>query len=210
MTTVAEIVIAAEPGSWRDVGFEIGDDSACQVGGIRIRFVGGRDGIVRWVFADAPDPSLADIDGLATGHGDPPDKPGIDQPNGVFGIDHIVVNTPDLERTCDAIAAATDAPLKRIREAGTMRQGFHRLGELIVEVVSHPRVVEDRASFWGLALNVRDIDALFGRYGDSVISPPKDAVQPGRRIASFREAAALGVPVAVMSANPSASTDGRR
>jgi hypothetical protein len=206
MTTVAEIVIAAEPGPWRDVGFEIGDDSTCQVGGIRIRFTGGRDGIVRWVLADAPDSTLADIDGLPTGHGDPADEPGIDQPNGVFGIDHIVVNTPDLERTCAAIAAATDAPLKRIREAGTIRQGFHRLGELIVEVVSHPRVVEDRASFWGLALNVRDIDALFGRYGDDVISPPKDAVQPGRRIASFREVAGLGVPVAVMSS----STDGRR
>ena len=117
----------------------------------------------------------------------------------MFGIDHVVIYTPQLEQTCDAIASATDAALKRIREVGALRQGFHRLGELIVEVVSYPTIEVTGATFWGLALNVADIDALAARCGDELMSPPKDAVQPGRRIASFREGAQLGLPVAVMT-----------
>ena len=109
-----------------------------------------------------------------------------------------VIYTDDLERTCSAIEAATAAPLKRVREAGTLRQGFHRLGELIVEVVTFPKIDVDGARFWGLALNAADLDAMFDRYGEDVLSSPKDAVQPGRRISSFRESAGLGLPVALM------------
>jgi hypothetical protein len=142
------------------------------------------------------------IDDLPTLHGTPSDpNDGAAHPNGVLGIDHLVVYTPDLERTCAAIEAATAAPLKRVREVGALRQGFHRLGELIVEVVTFPDVAVQQATFWGLALNVSNIDSLFASTGSDVLSPPKDAVQPGRRIASFREAAGLGLPVAVMSSS---------
>jgi hypothetical protein len=55
------------------------------------------------------------------------------------------------------------------------------------------------ASFWGFVLNVADIDAAFERLGPDVLSPPKQAVQPGRRIASFRSAAGLGAPIALMT-----------
>ena len=155
-----------------------------------------------WVLADAPDPNVTNIDGLLTVHGSADDLGVPDatrHPNGVTSIDHVVVNTPDLERTCGAIESDTGAPLKRVREIGPMRQGFHRLGSLIVEVVTHPGVTGDHASFWGLALNADDLDATYAQCGDSVMSAPKDAVQPGRRIASFREAARLGLPVAVMT-----------
>jgi len=74
-----------------------------------------------------------------------------------------VINTPDLERTCGAIAGVTGAPLKRVREAGEIWQGVHGLGEVIVEVVTHLCIADGPATFWGLALNVHDIDALFDR-----------------------------------------------
>ncbi len=207
MTTVAEFALALDPQPWRAVGFSVDSDGAMQLGGIRLRFVGVAhegnatpEGIISWMLADAPDQTVQQIDGLRTAHGEPPDSvTPHQQPNGVAGIDHVVIYTPDLECTCDAIAIATGAPLKRIREVGQLRQGFHRLGELIVEVVTFPGVPVEHATFWGLALNVRDIDALFAAYGGDVLSPPKDAVQPGRRIASFSDAALLGLPVALMT-----------
>lgn len=204
MTTAAEFVIGAQPGAWRAVGFDVDDDGEMQLGGIRIRLTGvestAGSGMTEWVLADAPDRTVAEIDGLVTSHGSAPELAGVDQPNGVIGIDHLVVYTPDLEKTCESIAAATGAPLKRIREAGAIRQGFHRLGELIVEVVTFPQIEVTHAAFWGLALNVRDIDAIFDRCGEGSMSPPKPAVQPGRLIASFRKEAGLGLPVAVMTA----------
>jgi hypothetical protein len=199
MTTVAELVISAEPDAWRAVGFSVDDHGLLRLGGINIRLIGGEDGLAAWVLADAPDRAVDVIDGLLTSHGAAPAAAETDHANGVSSIDHVVVYTPDLERTCMAIEAATGAPLRRVREAGSLRQGFHRLGELIVEVVTFPQIAQERATFWGLALNVDDIDALYDRCGDAAMSAPKNAVQPGRRIASFRESAALGLPVAVMT-----------
>jgi len=214
MTTVAEFVVDATAEAYRAIGFDVVDvadvadvadapsgGGLFQLGGIRIRLTGNDSGagITSWVLADAPDRSITSIDGLLTTHGAPSDAAAPTHPNGILGFDHVVVNTAHLEHTCDEIAAATDAPLKRIREAGEIRQGFHRLGELIVEVVTHPGVDTPQASFWGLALNVSDIDSLYERCGDELMSAPKTAVQPGRRIASFRKQAGLGLPVAVMT-----------
>ena len=199
MTTVAELVISAEPEAWRAVGFNVDDHGLLRLGGINIRLTGGADGLAEWVLADAPDRAVDVIDGLLTSHGDAPSPADTNHANGVSSIDHVVVYTPDLERTCAAIETATGAPLRRVRETGSLRQGFHRLGELIVEVVTFPQIAQEQATFWGLALNVDDIDALYERCGDAAMSAPKNAVQPGRRIASFRESAALGLPVAVMT-----------
>ena len=206
MTTVVEFVLGSSDVAWRSVGFAVNDSGTVQVGGIRCRFDGNTStpGIASWALADANNRSATSIDGLATSHLGAPDAITVTptHPNGVVGIDHVVVNTPDLERTCSAMTAATGAPLKRVREVGALRQGFHRLGELIVEVVTFPGISPGDASFWGLALNVSDIDAMFDTYGPDVLSPPKDAVQQGRRISSFREQVGLGLPVALMTSQP--------
>ena len=109
--------------------------------------------------------------------------------------------TGSLDRTCGAIEDATGAPLKRVRELGEIRQGFHRLGRggLIVEVVERPEVGDDPASFWGVVINVDDLDAATAVAGPDLIGAAKDAVQPGRRIATVRSEAGLGLPVALMS-----------
>lgn len=199
MTTVIELTVAAEADAWRAVGFDVGTDGVLVLGGIRVRLTGGSGPLTGWILGAALDPNVTDIDGLSTTHALVEASAATSHPNGITSIDHIVVNTPDLERTCAAIQAATGAPLKRIREIGTLRQGFHRLGPLIVEVVTHPGITGEQAMFWGLAVNADDLDALYERCGDAVISAPKDAVQSGRRIASFRESARLGVPVAAMT-----------
>jgi hypothetical protein len=202
MTAVAEIVVSADPAAWRRFGLPLGDDESVVVGSVRICIA--RDsrttGIASWGLAGAAADLPASIDGLVTVGVQPP--PPASAPVGDLAavtIDHLVVWTHDLERTCDAVATATGAPLKRVREVGEMRQGFHRLGEVILEVVQHPGVTAGPATFWGFVLNVVDLDAVFAHHGPDVITPPKDAVQPGRRIASVKAEAGLGVPVALMT-----------
>ena len=117
---------------------------------------------------------------------------------GCLGVDHVVVRTNSLDVTCTAIEAATGAPVKRTRDAGSgMQQAFHKLGSVVVEVVSAQEQVE-KTHLWGFVVNVSDVDALSTRLGPDVLGAPKPATQPGRRIASARSGAALGVPFAVM------------
>lgn len=205
MTTVVELQLAADPNSWRSAGFFVDPADTMRFAGILVRCVAPSEdaptGIISWTLADAPEATVSAIDGLITTHAAAPDLSQVaaTHPNGVTSIDHLVIYTPNLEATCDAIAAATDAPLKRIREVGPLRQGFHRLGELIIEVVSFPEVAVQSATFWGLAFNAVNLDSMFDTYGDAVMSKPKNAVQPGRQISSFREGAGLNLPVAVMT-----------
>ena len=70
-----------------------------------------------------------------------------------------------------ALDAATGSPLKRVREAGALRQGFHRLGPLIVELVQRAGLVDGPASFWGLVLNVEDLDVVVSHIGSRADRP---------------------------------------
>ena len=54
------------------------------------------------------------------------------------------------------------------------------------------------AFFWGLALRSEDLERTVDGLGEHVGSV-RPAVQPGRRIATLRRSAGLGVPVALMS-----------
>jgi hypothetical protein len=145
--------------------------------------------------------SWFDIDGLPTEIVDARGPTYADHEIGAVGLDHVVVMTSQLERTSDAISGATGCELKRIRDVGEMRQGFHRIGRggLIVELVERPDIPAGPASFWGLVVNVDDLDAACARLGADRVSPPKDAVQPGRRIATVRSEVGLGLPVALMT-----------
>ena len=70
---------------------------------------------------------------------------------------------------------------------------------LIVELVERPEIPDGPAAFWGLVVIVADLDAACDLLGPDRISAPKDAVQPGRRIATIRSDAGLGLPVALMT-----------
>lgn len=207
--TLVEVAVGDDPAGWSDIGFAVGDDGTCPVGSVAIRLVGttgGRGrGIVGWSLS-----GLAvggEVDGLPTATATRPQSPGGApragvHPNGVTRIDHLVVITPDLDRTTGALESL-GIGLRRTREAGRgRRQRFFRLGEVVLEVVGPVRPVgEGPATFWGLAFTVADLDATVALLGDR-IGPPRAAVQQGRRIASLPTGDAVSVPVAFMSPEP--------
>jgi hypothetical protein len=197
--------VAGDADVWRSIGLTVTADGLIPLVGTSIRIVpaaeGDATGIVGWALSGARYTiEKADVDGLATEVVAPATPVYADHALGASGLDHVVVSTADLERTSGAIAAATGCELKRIREVGSMRQGFHRIGRggLIVELVERPDLPAGPATFWGLVLIVDDLDAAHELLGADRISAPKDAVQPGRRIATIRAEVGLGMPVALM------------
>jgi hypothetical protein len=111
-----------------------------------------------------------------------------DHPNGVTGIDHIVLFSPDLGRTVEALTAVgVEARRERDAELGgrPIRQVFFRLRDVILEVVGSPDAAgEGPSTLWGITYEVADIDATAAFFGDSTTGV-KDAVQPGRRISTL-------------------------
>jgi len=200
VTSLAGLLVRADVAAWERIGLVV-EDGVSWVGGVALQFSPLDDaapGLTGWVLEG--EGSIGSIDGVETSWVAELDRPVRTHPLGATSFDHVVVMTSSLERTCGSIEAATGAPLKRVREAGAVRQGFHRLGPVIVEVVESAQVTGDAAALWGLVLIVEDIHEATGRLGPEVVSRPKTAVQPGRLIASFRAEAGLGLPVALMSA----------
>jgi Glyoxalase/Bleomycin resistance protein/Dioxygenase superfamily len=206
MTALVEwLTISGDADAWRSIGLVVADDGLIPLHGTSLRIIETapeRTGIRGWALSGV-DAGLDGtvIDGLDTRVVEPMGPTFAQHDLGASGLDHVVVMTNDLERTSTAIANATDCELKRVREVGTMKQGFHRIGRggLIVEIVERPEVPDGPARFWGVVVNVEDLDAACERIGTDLISEPKDAVQPGRRIATVRDDVGLGLPVALMT-----------
>jgi hypothetical protein len=179
---LSAIRVAADAAAWAAAGFSVTDDTL-PVGGVSIEFVEGDGGILDW--------TLSDVRG---------DEGATTHANGVTEIDHVVMLAPSLEKTI-ADLEKQGIELRRLREGetgmGTYRQAFFRVGRPILEVVE----ADEPARFWGITFTTADIDAaaelLGGRLGRV-----KDAVQPGRRIATVRKEAGLGLPVALISPKP--------
>jgi hypothetical protein len=211
-TTIDQLTLADDPARWAAVGFDV-RDGRCQIGSVVLGFVDPREtpgppGIRAWSLRELVSESL---DGLPTtiSH-EPIPQPAPVHPNGVVAIDHIVAASPELDRSVAAMQAA-GLDLRRVREeptpGGAPRQAFFRLGHEILELIQEPAEAIARAGgldhpvrFWGLALQVADLDRCAEMLKDN-ISEVREAVQPGRRIAGVRRSAGLAVPLALMSAD---------
>jgi hypothetical protein len=176
------LTVAADPAAWTDAGFSV-DAETMVVDDVLIEFVDGGGGIVDWTLGDTK------RDAISTAHA-----------NGVTEIDHVVMLTPSLDGTIDELEEQ-GIELRRVREGetgmGTYRQAFFRVGRPILEVVE----ADEPARFWGVTFTTADIDASAALLGDK-LGRVKDAVQPGRRIATVRREAGLGLPVALISPKP--------
>jgi hypothetical protein len=180
---------------WEALGFTI-DDTTVRLGETRLVLGSEGDGITAWGIRGIE--AIASIDGLRTlavGAAAPAVEP-VSHPNGAIGIDHVVVVSADFERTARALSEAGVA-LRRVRDADGFRQGFRRLGGVILELVESREAPAGPARFWGLVVVVEDIEALARLLGDQ-LGTIRDAVQPGRRIATLRRSAGVGAALAFM------------
>ncbi|KAA0117224.1 VOC family protein [Mycolicibacterium sp. P9-22] len=200
--SVDQIVVADPPEAWTSAGFSV-RDGMCRVGGVGIRLV-GRDrgtGIVGWSLGGI---DATDLDGIPTTTSDAgPAAPGV-HPNGVTGIDHIVLLSPDLDRTVKALGAVGVQPRReRLGELGgrPIRQIFFRFDAVIIEVVGSPDTAgEGPSTLWGITYTVNDIDET-AAYFDGRTTRVKDAVQPGRRITTVHHREfGMSVRTAMLSA----------
>lgn len=227
--------MADPPDAWAAAGFTV-IDSAVRIGATTFRLTGpGPDGerkIRSWTLSGL-ELGGPDLDGLPT-HGartdgdartdgvagagrdigagsdnsaaDRATSAGPPHANGTIGLDHVVVLTPDLDRTIAALATV-GLRCRRIRETESfgspMRQAFFRLGPTVLEVVSGGTgtgrpAASAPATWFGLAVDVVDLDATAALLGEGLGSI-KGAVQAGRRIATFRHKALdMSVAVAAM------------
>ncbi len=198
MPTIDELEIADEPAAWSAAGFDVRGD-VCRVSRVRVRLAGRgeRRGILGWTLGEE-----------VTGEAGPP------HPNGAARVDHVVMLSPDLDRTVEELESQ-GFDLRRRREGetpgGSTRQAFFRAGEPILEVVQAPEGTNARdrarpkapARLWGLAFLVEDMDGTAATLGE-LLGSPRDAVQPGRRIATLRSEAGLGPAIAFMTPGPEA------
>ena len=183
-----ELTVGDEPEAWASAGFTVDADGICRVGSVRIRLAGEgeRRGLVGWSLrADVG----GDLDGVPTTRSDQPKAEPASHPNGVTSIDHVVLLSPDLGRTKEALEqVGFEARRERDGELGgaPIRQVFYRLDDVILEVVGAPDAAGDGpSSLWGITFVADDIDAAAAYFGKNS-SPLKDAVQPGRRITTLR------------------------
>ncbi len=200
--TLQRLIIGDEPQAWRSAGFTV-DDKYVVLGKTTVELVGtsGGRGILAWSL----DGMAAEIDGLPTMIVPEHNRAAPQQHrNMVFAIDHVVVQTNDFGRTVPAfVDAGMDERRSRVFMAGgtERRQSFFWAGRVIVELVG-PSVAADgppHAEFWGLALVSANLEIASTELGGS-LSEPKDAVQPGRKIATLNTRDLdISVPIAFMS-----------
>lgn len=229
MRQLRRLLIGDPPMAWAEAGFTVehGEHGHwTTLGTVAVRFVdGGGPGLQGWELADHTDtdPTTsaeteidtsaggpvgvelpASVDGIPTAPTTDPAPTALDHPNGVSRLDHVVVTTPDLGRTMAALEAV-GFEARRTRDIpGTdpvRRQVFVWAGEAILEVVGTAEPTGDGpAGLWGLALTSSDLDRAAEQLGDR-ITTPKDAVQPGRRIATI-DTRSLGIGTAIALMTP--------
>jgi hypothetical protein len=206
------IEVDDHPDAWRRAGFTVTGERFV-AGGVSVRLLGGEGG--RGVRSASLDPPVTgEVDGLRLVAPEPPPEGGRSSgdgepahPNGVTAIDHVVASSDDVDRTTAALATCGLAPRRTI--VGARGDGdeeivyrFFLLGTCVLELVGPTRGGGDQpARFAGLAFTTGRIDEL-----GELAGTPRDAVQPGRRIATLRgDDLGISVPTAFLTPRPGRS-----
>ena len=195
---------AADPSVWERLGFAV-VDRVSTIARVAIRLGAPGQKISGWALDGVA--LDTDIDGLMTTAAPPAAAERARHPNGTVAIDHLVVLSPRPARTIAALAAVglDVRGERRTNQYGApYTQTFFRIGRPVLELIGPDTPTDDGpARFFGLAFTVADLDATAEFFGDR-LGRVKDAVQPGRRIATLRREAGAGLPLAFMSAGASA------
>jgi hypothetical protein len=201
MPLLASLTVGDDPEGWRQAGFVV-EDGECRIGSVRVLLrpeVG--KGVRSWALDG--DDAGGPVDGVPTEADEVAPPKAAEHPNGATHIDHVVLMTPDVDRTVAALEAR-GFDEKRRRSSDTygspMTQVFFRMGEVILELVGPQEPAGDGpARFFGIAVTVDDLDTTAALL-DERLGTIKDAVQTGRRIATLRKPDGCGTAIAFMSA----------
>ncbi|MTV24946.1 VOC family protein [Nitriliruptoraceae bacterium ZYF776] len=193
------VLVGDEPAAWQAARFPVVGDRAA-VGPVTLRFDAAAEG--RGVLGWELDPVQEQVvDGLRPAAVGP--AAGASPASPYAAVDHLVVATPDLERTTAALARVGLSPRRTVDAArgdAGVRYRFFLLGTALLEVIG-PREPEGDgpARFVGVAFTAPDLAEV----ADLATGPPKPAVQAGREIVTLRtRELGIGVPVAVLSPRP--------
>ena len=201
LPALAGLDIADPPEVWRRLGFTVAADGTCVLGTLTLRLLGPKsgDGIVGWALRPGAPPVPSLVDGIPTREAGNDPASSATHPSGALGVDHVVVHTPDLQRTLTALES-TGMEVRRVRDAGTdLHQAFLWAGDVLLEVAGPPDPAgDDPAHLWGLVVVAPDLGAVAALPGEPLGSV-RDAVQPGRRIATVRRELGSSVPLAFMT-----------
>ena len=168
-----------DPSAWAALGFAVAGDRV-RVGPIDVVCDGSGGGPSELVYGAPP-------------QGDPPVHP-----NGVTGLDHLVLFTPSVDATVERLVGeGWDERRRASPPAVPVPMAFLRMGDVILEVAAHG----ESERLWGLTAVVADLDACVAFLGERV-GRAKEAVQAGRRIATVRPAPGLGTALALMTPRP--------
>lgn len=186
---------------WQAIGLMF-DEHTCPLADVDIVVSGETPGLHGWTIDIGRD-EIIEIDGIRTtlvSGTTPRSSISTIGRQKVIGLDHVVVNTDNMDRTTEAITAALGLEVRRERQLGNGAvQRFHKLDNTIIEVVTGPHITQPGASLWGMVASVDDLFDLAEELGENTTSPPKKATQPGRYISTVRGSVGLGVPFALMT-----------
>ena len=211
-----QLTIGDNAETWSSAGFDVMElpngKPVCQVGSVRLHFdrtgqrgiscaaIYGMSGVIDSLkFDKAPNHTPSSIDAcLPSVH-----------PNGVTRIDHLVVTTPDCDRTTRAFESNGIHP-RKVRTFGDdeakMRQTFFWLGNVILELVGPDQSeANNHALFWGLALISDNLQATADYLGEKC-TPVKPAVQPGRKITTIKTRE-IGITTSLAVMSPHTKTN---
>jgi len=124
----------------------------------------------------------------------------------VFGVDHLVLSTNNIERTVSRFESVGLGERRRCAAPSNpaKTQVFFWAGRTILELLgpTDPKQSTGSTQFWGLALSSDDLDHTADVLGE-LLGTSKDAVQQGREIATLRtEDCDISVPIAILSPHP--------
>lgn len=194
--------LGADAAAWGRCGFTVAGGGLVTVGDVTIMIgAGGRPGLNAWGFSPQPDAAVDGIPLVAA----PVPAPPVAHPCGAVAIDHVVVVSPDPDRTLAAlrtIGCELRAEQSGEHRGTRVRRLFLPLPQALLEVVGPAAPAagsgSEPAALWGLTFVTPDIGATASRLGPRA-GPVRPAVQSGRRITAVGPDAGLGTRVAFMS-----------
>jgi hypothetical protein len=202
MARLVALTAGGQRSSWQSLGLTFSGES-CVLADVDLVLEPSVEGLSGWTIASDRDADVV-VDGIPTRMVRASEQTNrVESRIGrqrIVSLDHVVVNTDDIDRTCAAITEVLGLEVRRERELGNGAvQRFHKLDNTIIEVVTGPHVTAKGSSLWGMVISVDDLFDYCDEVGEQITSPPKKATQPGRYISTVRSSVGLGVPFALMT-----------